>query len=355
MSRARTIKLDRKTPYRMLAGVGGIGTGIFFALEGNRTLGRNESRPGRLLDVRDYCKLHIIAHYVSVLLGASPSGKPFHVLPLGKVGDDETGRRLTREMADVGIDTRFVEAVRGRPTLMSVCFQYPDGSGGNITTSQAAASVLEAADLDKVGTFLAAHTGHFIAVAAPEVPLAARKHLLEIATRYKGLRAAAFTSAEMAEARKMGIFQMCDLVSLNEDEGRVLAGAAFEPKKAEAFLEKCAAALTRMNRAIMAIISAGRHGAYGFAGGKWEHRRAVEVAVANTAGAGDALLSGVLAGLAAGWPFIGEGPGERPFANALELGVVLASYKCTSPHTIHPEANLGSLIAFAKDHGALSR
>jgi parallel beta-helix repeat protein len=34
--------------------------------------------------VRDYCKLHIISHYVAVLLGADPSGNPFHVLPIGK-------------------------------------------------------------------------------------------------------------------------------------------------------------------------------------------------------------------------------------------------------------------------------
>ncbi len=55
--------------YRALIGTGGIGAGAFFALDGNHTLGREESRSGRYLDRRDYCKLHIIAHYVQVLLG----------------------------------------------------------------------------------------------------------------------------------------------------------------------------------------------------------------------------------------------------------------------------------------------
>ena len=54
--------------YSQLFGVGGIGTGLFFNLEGEHTLGRNESRTGQLLDVRDFCKLHIVAHYISKLL-----------------------------------------------------------------------------------------------------------------------------------------------------------------------------------------------------------------------------------------------------------------------------------------------
>jgi hypothetical protein len=55
--------------YRALIGVGGIGTGAFFALSGDHTLGREESRLGKYLDRRDYCKLHIITHYIQTLLG----------------------------------------------------------------------------------------------------------------------------------------------------------------------------------------------------------------------------------------------------------------------------------------------
>jgi hypothetical protein len=57
--------------YKALIGTGGIGSGTFFALKGDHTLGREESRAGRFLDRRDYCKLHIIEHYVAVLLGTS--------------------------------------------------------------------------------------------------------------------------------------------------------------------------------------------------------------------------------------------------------------------------------------------
>ena len=60
----KALRLARQLRYRALIGVGGIGSGTFFALQGNETLGREESRLGRFLDRRDYCKLHIIAHYV---------------------------------------------------------------------------------------------------------------------------------------------------------------------------------------------------------------------------------------------------------------------------------------------------
>ena len=62
--------------YRRMIAIGGIGSGIFFALDGNHTLGRDESRLGRLLDIRDYCKLHIISHYVARLLGAGAGSAP---------------------------------------------------------------------------------------------------------------------------------------------------------------------------------------------------------------------------------------------------------------------------------------
>jgi len=74
--------------YRALLGTGGIGSGKFFLLQGNHTLGREESRSGRFLDRQDYCKLHIVCDYVKILLGDD-----FQTFPIGKVGEDEAGGR----------------------------------------------------------------------------------------------------------------------------------------------------------------------------------------------------------------------------------------------------------------------
>ena len=175
----RVLRIDEHSPFRQLVGVGGLGTGIFFALDGDHTLGRNESRLGSLINVRDYCKLHIVTHYIAKLLGANQGHFP--VMPLGKVGDDAAGAFVLREMHNVGIDTRFVEVLAGKPTLFSVCFQYPDGSGGNITTGNSAAAELSEEDIDRAESLFQSVGPKTIALLVPEVPLASRRHFLAVA------------------------------------------------------------------------------------------------------------------------------------------------------------------------------
>jgi sugar/nucleoside kinase (ribokinase family) len=346
-----SLRLGDGARYERLVGVGGIGAGLFFALEGGHDLGRNESRPGHLLDVRDYCKLHIVAHYPAVLLGARGETGPFHVLPVGKVGEDETGRRLRAEMEATGMDVRFVEALPGHPTLLSVCFQYPDGSGGNITTVDSAASQVADRDVDLAERWLSPRT---IALAAPEVPLAVRRHLLARAGEKGALRAASLTTAEVAEARATGLLSLVDVLALNEDEAAGLAGEPWPAGDPAGFLERCAALLRESQPHIRTVVTAGPQGAFGFDGAAWSHVPALRVPVASTAGAGDALLGALLAGLAAGLPFAARPSGslaERPLESALDLGTLVAAFKVTSPHTIPPGFTLERLAAFARERG----
>lgn len=338
-----SMRLPPDPPFRRIVGVGGIGTGVFLELEGERSIGRNESRGARMLDVRDYCKLHTATHHVATLLGARPSGEPFHVVPVGAVGDDEAGRRLVEEMAAVGMDVRRVRTVAHRPTLFSVCFQYPDGDGGNITTVDSAAAALSDDDVDAVADLLGDDT---IALAQPEVPLEPRRRLLELAGEAGALLAASFTSAELSDARSLGLLDLVDVVAMNQHEASVVARAELERSSPGSFLERCQSAFGGPGRPVRVIVSAGRHGAYAIDGERWRHRPAPEVDVVSTAGAGDALFAGVLAGLAAGVPLLGEADSPT-LDDALGLGVLLASVNVTSPHTIHPAADVGSIAALA--------
>ena len=331
-----------------MVGIGGIGSGIFFALEGSHTLGRDESRVGRLLDVRDYCKLHIVSHYVARLLGAAPQGD-FRVIPVGKVGNDAPGRQMVQEMNEAGMDTSHVQVVAGSPTLFSVCFQYPDGTGGNITTSNSAAATLSNTDLERVEKLFSEPA---IALAVPEVPLETRAYFLEMAGRHGAFRAASFTAAEVVPALHMGMFANLDVVSLNEGEAAMLAGRVFDSNDPGPFLRACEAKLKADCPQLRLTLTAGKHGAFGYCGGMWDFCPAPEVEVASTAGAGDALLAGLIAGAAAGVPFLRDnaslkrGSGE-PLASALDMAVLLASYTVTSPHTIHPRACIEELLRFA--------
>src|SRR6185437_13324748 len=121
--------------FTQVVGIGGIGSGVAFSLLGKHTLGREESRLGTLLPNRDYCKLHIVEHYIATLMGAKMAGAPFHVAAIGVVGNDAVGEQLVVEMEDAGIDTQWVRRDIDRPTLFSTCYVYPDGTGGNITAS----------------------------------------------------------------------------------------------------------------------------------------------------------------------------------------------------------------------------
>lgn len=335
-----------------LIGVGGVGAGIVFALEGNADLGRNESRPARLLDYRDYCKLHIIAHFAALFAGARPEGKPFHVLPIGKVGRDDTGRRLLAEMGAAGLDCRFMEAVPDRPTLFAVCYQFPDGAGGNLTPVNAASSMLEESDLDEAEPWLRQYGFRAIALAAPEVPLALRDSLLRRGTATGAFRVASFVPGEMAEAKQRGLFQRVDLLAVNEDEAAALTGSPYSAADPKTLLRACAAFVREVNPAMLVLLSVGPGGVYGYEKGRWAHVKALEMKVVSTAGAGDTLLGGVLAGLAAGWPFLpSEKEDESRLRSALAFGNLAAGLSVRSPHTIAPDLNLDSLSAFAAEHG----
>ena len=350
------LKIDGNSPYRSLIGVGGLGTGLFFALEGDHTLGRNESRPGQLLDVRDYCKLHIVIHYVAKLLGAQPTGLPFHVLPVGKVGADQQGQYVLNEMRNVGIDTKLVQIEKDKPTLMSVCFQYADGSGGNITTSNSAAAALCEHDLGEAGKFLKMHGASTIALSVPEVPLAVRREFLKLASDAGAFRAASFVEAEIAAARELGMFEMLDLLALNQSEAEALTGCCFSPLSPDEFVKRCQSLAEDVYPNLKIVVTAGNRGAYAFAKDCHNFCPAPVVPVVSTAGAGDALLGGVLSALAAGLPFLRsgaarQGASDATLGTALEFGVLLGSYKVSSPHTIHPLASMDTLLEFGRETG----
>src|SRR4051812_49211144 len=113
--------------YNHIVGTGGIGAGMLFRLKGNHTLGRNESRMAALLPCRDFCKQHIILHYISVLLGTKTGD--FLVFPIGKVGNDAIGKELVEMVENVGMNTKYVSISAESNTLFSVCYQYPDNTG----------------------------------------------------------------------------------------------------------------------------------------------------------------------------------------------------------------------------------
>ena len=129
--------------FRQVIGTGGIGGGILFELEGNRALSRNETRLANLSPAKDYCKLHIILHYISRILAPEVA-----VYAVGAVGLDRPGAELAGMMKGAGIDTAFVRFVPDKPTMYAVCLQYPDKSVCNVTTAGSASSLVNEGDAE---------------------------------------------------------------------------------------------------------------------------------------------------------------------------------------------------------------
>ncbi|MHB9134268.1 MAG: carbohydrate kinase family protein [Armatimonadota bacterium] len=322
--------------YQAMIGVGGIGSGMFFALSGNHTLGREESRGGHFLDRRDYCKLHIISHYVQTLLGPA-----FTTIPVGRVGADDAGARLLEEMAEVGLDLRYTHALPGEQTLFSFCFIYPDGSGGNLTTDDSACARVDAAAVQEAEAEFTRFAGRGVALAAPEAPLDARIALLELATRYHFFRVASFTSEEIAGAVVDGLLAKVDLLAINIDEAGLAAGINADGRPPAEVVAAAVDVLAKMNPALQISITAGKDGSWAWDGSALTHQPVFPVTVESTAGAGDAHLSGVIAGLAAG----------LPLAQAHQLGALTGSVSVTSLHTINKEIDRELLGRYVRESG----
>lgn len=323
------------TPLRFqaLIGVGGVGTGQFFALNGNHTLGREESRSGRFLERRDYCKLHIIAHYVKTLLGAE-----FAAFPLGKVGADAAGLRLRDEMEQAGLELRYLGVDPDRPTLYSLCLVYPDGSGGNLTVDDSAADAVQVQDLAAAKPEFHRFAGRGIALAAPEAPWEVRFALLRLGAQHQFFNAAALTTAEAKSPYAVDILRQANLVALNLDEAAGVAGLEPANQGPSGILQAALYALRKVNPQILVSITAGALGSWSWDGADLRHLPAYAVPVVSTAGAGDAHLAGLLAGLA--W--------NLSLAQAQEIGTLVAAQSVTSPHTIHPGIQPDGLLAFAR-------
>lgn len=323
--------------YQAMVGVGGIGSGSFFELRGTHTLGREESRAGRFLDRRDYCKLHIIAHYVQTLLGPS-----FRAVPIGAVGDDDVGRRLLSEMGEAGLGVSRVAVISGKPTLYSFCFVYPDGTGGNLTTDDSASSHVDADLIRQAEEDFAAWRGQAVALAAPEVPLEARHALLRLGRAYQLFCAASFTTEELHDSRGREMLEDVDLVALNVDEAAAAAGLSRpEGRSAESVAESAVQRLSRLHPDMLISITAGSDGSWAWDGRALSRCGRCEAEVRSTAGAGDAHFAGIIVGLTLG----------LPLREAQQLGTLVAGLSVTSQHTIAKEIGRDSLRTFSERCG----
>jgi len=321
--------------FDFVIGVGGIGKGIMFELKDNHTMGRNESRLANLTDSQDFCKLHIIMHYVSMF-----TDDRIPVYAIGKIGDDEIGKEVLSLMKSVGINTKNVFIEDKRKTLYSVCYQYPDEDGGNITTQNSASNFVLPTDIDIFfkNTSL---TGKGIVLAAPEVQVSTRHYILKWGRKRNYYNIASLLSSEVKDFVKDNIFAEIDLLVINRDEMESILkfskNVISNDNEENVFL--CYQLLKKYNKEIELIVTLGESGVYVFSKEEKKFISAINTKAINTAGAGDCFLGSLIAYLIY----------NISIFEAAKIATVSAGYKVKSKNTIDFTLDKMRLLEFLKE------
>jgi len=332
--------------YSKIVGIGGIGTGMLFCTDINTILGRSESRLVLLDPARDYCKQHIVFHYVSAFL--SPEVK---ILPIGFVGNDIYGERLIDDIRGVGMDTTFLKTDLTLPTMLSICLQYPDKETCNFTASNSACNLVTPEYVQLCLNQIGINEDVLIA-AIPEVSFDSRIKMLQYGKERGAFCVLSVPEVEAEAFIAANAFEYCDLVAVNYHEA-----LAISPGKEDgpALVQRLYTYLREFNPHIMLLVTLGSRGAYSANEGLIEYIPALPVDVVNSTGAGDACLGGTIAGLALNLPFQ-KGCndkifGESSITSAVEMGTLCAGMSIETVDTIAQHVNAASILKRIQDSG----
>jgi sugar/nucleoside kinase (ribokinase family) len=279
--------------YNKIVGTGGLGVGVIYQMDGNHPIGKSESRKAFLQPYQDFCKIHIILHYVSKLI--QDLSIPVPVFPISGLGVDANGNKILNLLEKVGMKLDLVKSLNDRSTLSCICQNYPDGSSSNITEGASACDTLNENLFPEIKTIFDAKT---LFVAAPEVPIEFRQSLLQKAKYAGAFTLASYTSGEIKNTPNLN-FDNVNVLLLNYDE--TCAFLAVEPELSiEELLQKIPQKLHGFLNQSHFIFTNSKEGVYHF------HKKEINKLTPhafpskNTAGAGDAFFSGILFGLLKG-------------------------------------------------------
>jgi ribokinase len=242
---------------------------------------------------------------------------------VARVGRDDDGRALAKDLAQSWVDTTELVATS---TRTGMAFVMVDATGENsIVVAPGANELLEAATTSRAVRELVAP--HGVVVTQAEIPVPA----FEAAIRAAG-EVGARAVVNLAPYRPVpdDLLALCDPLVVNESEASGVLGRPVHG------LEQARAAATELlSRCRSVVVTVGAAGAVVGSAGGVEHVSADAVEVVDTTGAGDAftgalaaalsagtgLVDAVRIGVRAGTYAVGRPGAQASFARAAELGV----------------------------------
>jgi len=245
-------------------------------------------------------------------------------------------------MKQTGMNMEHVTIMENTPTLHSICFQFPDDTGGNITENRSASSKVSPGMISSAESVLSQNRS--IVLSAPEVPLSSRNEIINLGYKNEAFVVASFVSEEIETVLESGLLKKIDLLSVNMDEAAALGNVSAE-SSIEDIVQSCIKKAVQINPQIRLCITCGKKGIYGYHKEKVVYLPVLKVPAKNTAGAGDAVIAGMITGLLLGYPFISDNG-----HSCLKLGRLIGAMSVTSPDTINFDINLLNLKQFQRLH-----
>jgi 2-dehydro-3-deoxygluconokinase len=244
---------------------------------------------------------HIAGAESNVAIGVTRLGHPARWL--GRVGDDAFGTVILETLALEGVDTRWAVRDPGAPTGLLFKERPRTGDSSSLYYRRGSAASLQDADQIDPAAFTGARWLHLTGItpALGPGPRRAAARALDLA-RSGGLavsfdpnyRAALWGRAEAAGALRP-LAEQADVLVFSPLEGEILYGAGT--------VEALAARALAVGRATLVAVKDGVRGAVLFpAAGSPVAIAPHPVRAVDTTGAGDAFVSGLLAGLLDGMP-----------------------------------------------------
>jgi len=248
------------------------------------------------------------------------------------LGDDAAGRDLRAGLAALGVDTAGSIVVAGAATAEYVAVTSPDG---DLVLGVAAMAVLDRLDAALVASS-ARLAGAGLVFADCNADAGALAALIGRASPFR----LAVDAVSTAKAQRLpGDLAGVDVLFLNGDEAAAMLAAPPPPDDAAA-VWAAGALVARGARAV--VLTQGAAGAVVAEAGRAFRVPAAPARVADVTGAGDALVAGTLARLAAG----------APLDAAVRFGSALAALTLEAAASVRRDLPDGALAAAAERRSA---
>ncbi|TWT10554.1 ribokinase [Reyranella sp. CPCC 100927] len=240
--------------------------------------------------------------------GETVMGSDFHVLPggkglnqavaaarlgadthmVGRVGDDDFGRRLRAFIAAERVGDAHVHASPGVATGVAV-ITLVDGDN-TIVVASGANMLVTSGDVDALPV-----SQSDICVGQFEVPMATTEAAFR---RARAAGARTLLNAAPAQALPPSLLEVVDILIVNEHELTILSGATITEASTDADIADAARRLVSSGRSVIATL--GARGALAVDGNGVHLVAGHKVTVVDTTGAGDCFVGALAATLAAG-------------------------------------------------------